>query len=229
MLNSILLLLAPLVSNAQEDWANSIIPYSGYSYIQVAEELANEPVVSAANRTLITELYVLAAVADPTLRDSAIIGVISTVTDEELKLQLQNLRSNIPLLVPSVVNTQNSSYIHNDEAIETICDVLSSLRQGKTLTTEQTFILRPWAYLFPNSFDLIFQGTQRRRRPMTVADVDSTLKVELAVLGGSSLWSADLATTGGTPVIVSMSDDFATLLSVDPTKRIRKDGMWVTE
>jgi len=228
MLSSILLLLAPLVSNAQEDWANSIIPYSGYSYIQVAEELANEPVVSAADRTLITELYVLAAVADPALRDSAIIGVISIVTDEELKLQLQNLRSNIPLLVHSVVNTQNSSYIHNDEAIESICDVLSSLRQGKTLTTEQTFMLRPWAYLFPNSFDLLFQGTQRRRS-MTVADVDSTLKVELTVLGGSSLWSADLATTGGTPVVVSMSDDLATLLSVDPTKRIRKDGMWVTE
>ena len=58
--------------------------------------------------------------------------------------------------------------------------------------------------------------------------LESTLKVELTILGGSTLWSADIVTSGGHPVVMSMSDDLATLLSVDPTKRIRKNGKWVT-
>jgi len=222
-------LMISIVGLYQEPWAPQLDSSDGLTYIQVAEDLIAEGNLTNASRNLITELYVLAAVTDSTYRDSAILGIISVITDEELIHQLQNIRVVTPLLVTSVVYSHQSSYNQSGETIDSLCEILITLRQGKPISTEQAMMLRPWAFMFQNSFDMLFQSVQRRRRPLQKPEMDTTLKVELAILGGPTLWSADMAATGGHPVVVSMSDDIATLLSVDPTKRWRKNGQWVVE
>lgn len=212
----------------QDSWEDSIDAQDGMSYIRIAEDLSADGIRSTSQRKLITELYVFAAVTEPLYRDSAIRGIISIEKDENLILQLQNLLHSKPLLIPTVVNIGRNLTTQNEEVIESVCDTLTLIRQGKTITSEQADSIQPWSFMFPESFGIFFQDTQRRKKTLTSDEIESTLKVELAVLGGSSLWSADMATSGGHPVVISMSDDLATLLSVDPTKRVRKNGRWVT-
>lgn len=211
---------------AKDTWEESIDSQDGMSYIRIAEDLSADGIRSTVQRKLITELYVFAAVAEPMYRDSAIRGIISIETDENLILQLQNLLYSKPLLVPSIVNIGRNLTTQNEEVIESVCDTLTLIRQGKTITAEQADFIKPWSFMLPESFGIFFQESQRRKKTLTSEEIRSTLKVELAVLGGSSLWSADMATTGGNPVVISMSADLATLLSVDPTKRVRKNGRW---
>ncbi len=222
-------LICITASLAPEPWSQLLDPSDGATYFNVAEELAAQDQLSQEDRKLITELYVLAAVSDPIYRDSSIIGIISILQDDELRAQLLNLKKSPPLLVPSLVQQVYLCNTQNQTKIEELCSTLTTLRQGKTITTEQSDSLKPWLFMFPSSFEPVFRGTQSRRRFLTTSEVEVTLKVELAVLGGSSQWSADLTSSGGHPVTINMSDDLASLLSVDPIKRIRKNGRWVSK
>lgn len=228
-------LLLPLILlvtiHAQHTWESSIDPQDGLTYIRAAEDLTSSGIHTSLQRTLIVELYVLAAVTDPRLRDSSILGILKTLQtsedNEPFIHQLQLLMHNKPPLVPSVVNIQYSP-LQDSKVVESVCNTLSLMRQGKTITAEQADTLKlNWSNI-PDSFDIFFQDTQRRRKQLSQDEIEITLKVELAILGGSTLWSADVVTSGGHPVVMSMSDDLATLLSVDPTKRIREKGRWVT-
>jgi len=223
------LILAQAVSLVSEPWEDSLDPLYGESYFYVSEELASDEFLSNQDRKIITELYVLAAITDSLYRDSSIIGIISILEDDELRSQLLTLKNSPPLLVPAVVDLNHLSKSQNQPEIEELCNTLTTVRQGKTLPPAKLEILTPWFYLFPNSFDSLFQGTQSRRRTLSNNEIDATLKIELTILGGSTLWSSDFTASGGHPVTISMSDDLATLLSVDPTKRIRENGRWVKE
>lgn len=228
-LASLIPILTLIVSLASEPWAVSLDPLDGESYFNVAEELASDDSLSVQDRKIITELYVLAAISDSLYRDSSIIGIISILEDDELRSRLLTLKSSPPLLVPSVVELNYLNKSQNQPEIEELCNTLTTVRLGKSLPSDKVEILSPWSYLFPNSFDSLFQGTQTRKRTLSKNEIDATLKVELAILGGSTLWSSDFTASGGHPVTISMSDDLATLFSVDSTKRIRENGRWVKE
>ena len=223
---SIILLIA---GSANTSWEDSLNPQDAMTYIRAAEDLSADGIRSSSQRKLITHLYVIAAVIDPVNRNSAILGVISIQSDENLILQLKNLLHSSPALVPSVVNIGPSLTTQDIKRIESACDTLVAMRQGKTITDEQALAIRPWSFMFPQSFSVYFQETQRRKKILDRDEIESTFKVELEVLGGSSLWSADVATSGGNPVVMSLSDDLAALLSVDPTKKVHKNGRWVKE
>ncbi len=215
------------VAIAPEQWANTVTPEDGMSYFKVAEDLSAKETLSNDDRRLITELYVLAAVANPVYRDSAILGIIYIIQDEDLILQLQNLRVSIPTLVPNAVQSTHSYMLKDQDAIKEVCSVLTIVRQGKIISQEQSQQLNPWKFMFPATFDSLFTGLQKRRKALSNEAIESTLKVELTVLGGSSLWSSDYISTGSNPVTVNMSDDLATLLSVNPANSRRVNNRWM--
>ena len=190
--------------------------------------MADVGIRSASQQRLISELYVLAAVIDPSLRDSAIKGIISNEQDETLKYQLHTLLIHPPLLVPKVVGSRGQLRILDVETMQSASEAFVAMRQGKTITKEEADAVNPWAYLLPPTFNIFFQDNQRRRKILTSDEIQATYKAELSMLGGPSLWSADLASTGGNPVVITLNDDLATLIGVDPTKRIRKNGRWVS-
>ena len=223
---SIILLIA---GGTNTSWEDSLDSQDAMTYIRAAEDLSADGIRSSSHRKLITHLYVLSAIIDPVNRNSAILGIISIESDENLILQLKNLLYVNPTLVPAVVNTGPSLTTQSVKRIKSACDTLVAMRQGKTITAEQALAIRPWSFMFPQSFNVYFQETQRRKKILDRNEIESTFKVELEVLGGSSLWSADVATSGGNPVVMSLSDDLATLLSVDPTKKLYKNGRWVKE
>ncbi len=212
-----------LSSAINEPWATEIEPFNGMSYIEAAEDLQSNGITTS----LITELYVLAAVAQPMYRDSAILGLLSIENNADVKLELHNLRDPTLLLVPSMVNVPITPRLDDVATVETICDLLSDIRLGTPLRSEQVEKLRHLTYLFP-IFKRILSEAQQKGMQLVESEIKSTLKVELAVLGGPTLWSADAVATGTRPVVVSMSDDIAALMKVDPTKRIRKNGRWVS-
>jgi len=227
MISSIITIALSFATYSPEPWSSSLTPENGMSYFTVAEDLSTEKKLSKDDRRLITELYVLAAVSNPVYRDSSILGIIHVIQDEDLILQLQNLRVSQPILVPNVVQTEQSSLLKDQNAIKEVCSVLTIVRQGKVITQEQSQKLNPWKFMFPTQFDSLFAGLQKRRKALSKEDVEATLKVELSVLGGSSQWSADHISIGSNPVTVNMSDDLATLLSVNPANNLRKNNRWI--
>jgi hypothetical protein len=199
------------------------------SYIRAAEDITADGIDSIETRDIVTYLYVIAAITDVRLRDSAILGLISIESDEDLKLKLHSMEHLTDgLLVGSVITNTNSGLSAQSKSIDTLCSTLTTLRKGKTISVERANELRPWGYLFEGGFDNFMQAAKQRRRALPQATIESTLRVELAVLGGPALWSADYAATSGKPVALSVNDDLATMFRVDPTKRLRKNGAWVT-
>ncbi|HIB49846.1 MAG TPA: hypothetical protein EYO40_00910 [Phycisphaerales bacterium] len=55
----------------------------------------------------------------------------------------------------------------------------------------------------------------------------TSLRIELEVLGGASVWSADFVATGGMPVAIHVNDDLAALFNVNTEKRTLENGVWV--
>lgn len=211
-----------------ETWQLSLDNRNGMSYIEAAEDISASSQLTNKDKKLAIELYVLAAVIDPMYRDSAIHGIISVVMDDELIIQLRNMLHSHNALAPFLLmNNQEHMKSRNDETIQSICTSLAMMRQGKTIDGDQADFLSAYKYMFTSDFDIFFQDKLRRRKQLSDEEIDVTLKVELEVLGGPSLWSADYASSGGQSVVVNSSDDLASLLSVDPTKTIRKDGIWV--
>mgnify|MGYP001318391847 CR=1 FL=1 len=221
--------LLTLVVLAPETWEQSLDTRDGMSYIRAAEDITANGIDTIEKRNVATHLYVIAAITDARLRDSAILGIISIQSDEDLKLKLQSMEHlTDDLLIASVVSNTYSSLSAQSKSIDTLCSTLTSLRKGKNVSVERANELRPWGYLFDGGFERFMQAAQQRRRSIPEATIESTLRVELAVLGGPALWSADYAATSGKPVALSVNDDLATMFKVDPTKRLRKNGAWVS-
>jgi hypothetical protein len=226
VLASIILSVIMLLPDA---WEQTLDTRDGMSYIHAAEDITALGIHSIDTRDLVTHLYVIAAITDPHLRDSAILGLISIESDEDLKLKLHSMEHHTAgLLVSSVISNRSSSSASQSDSIDSLCSTLTSLRKGKTVSIESANELRPWGYLFDGGFDRFMQAAKQRRRSLTQETIESTLRVELAVLGGPALWSADYAATSGKPVALTLNDDLATMFNVDPTKRLRKNGAWVT-
>ena len=229
MLKIIIPILALLSSGAQEPWAEHINPNDPMSYIVAAEDISAKQNFTGKQRRLVTELYVLAAVADSSYRESSITGILSLVTEEDVASRLNNLSNAVPILVPSVVPSKQDSHKHGINKDEKVLEAIALLREGKMLSVEHARVLRPWSFLYSDNFIKVIDEAVQKKRELTSSEVWITLKIELAVLGGASLWSADYAATGGKPVVVSMTTNLAELLGVDPTKLYRKNGMWVSE
>ena len=215
---------------APKPWENSIDTRDGMSYITAAEDISATGIDSMHKRELVTHLYVFSAITDPRLRDSAILGLISIESDEDLKLKLHSMEHQLDqLLVPSVIVNAHSPTGAQTESIDQLCSTITQIRKGKAISVDRANELRPWGYLFDGGFDRFMQLAKQKRRSISERTLDSTLRVELAVLGGASLWSADYAATSGKPVALSLNDDLATMFKVDPTKRIRRNGGWVAK
>ena len=221
------LILVCLLLSASDTWEDALDQHDGESYIRVAEELAAEGMHSPFELEVVEHLYVLAAVIDPYLRDSAILGLIAIEEDPQLIHQLQSLRSqkNVPLVVHAI-GLKNRA----DGAIFVQADAVSStlrlIRRGKKISQAQASELRAFSYLFSNGFEPFLQRALGSRRILSLQDIQTTLMIELEALGGPTLWSADYRMTSGRPVALSMSDDLASVMQVDPTKTVRRNNRW---
>lgn len=230
MSNLFNLFLISLCVLVPDSWEETIDPRDGMSYIRVAEDITASGIRSIETRDLVTELYVFAAIADHHLRNSAILGLISIASDVDLQQRLHSVEQFAGgLLVPSIVGNKSVDIYAQPESVDTLCATLTSLRKGRTLSAESRNQLRPWGYLFEGGFDKFMQRANQRRRLLSQETIESTLRVELAILGGPLLWSADYAATSGKPVALSVNNDLATMFGIDPTKRVRKNGEWVVE
>jgi hypothetical protein len=197
----------------------------GLSYFYVAEEVATD---STTDKRFAKELYVLSASIDPSLRESAIIGLASIEENAELKQQLEVLRSpSFALLVPAVVLPQGTGFGDEFESIEHTCVVLSKIRSGKKLSDSEAQVLKQQRHLQPESIDILLHSATRNRQQASDVIMYASLQVELALLGGATLWSADYASTKGKPAMIENKDDLAELIHVDSTKRRYVQGNWV--
>jgi hypothetical protein len=148
--------------------------------------------------------------------------------DPALKRVLHSMRSNsVILLVPEVALKKDSPLLLQSNSAEDLCKTITSIRFGKKISSEQLQALRPWRYLFPKVFDQIVPNKVGKKL-QSESDFHSTLRVELAILGGPTVWSADYIDSGGIPMSFTVNDDLATLFQIDPTKTIRKNGRWVS-
>ena len=198
------------------------------SYFRTAENIASLQNLSNSERSDIRHLYVLSAVLDSSLRENAILGLLHIEKDPALKRVLHSMRSNsVILLVPEVALKKDSPLLLQSNSAEDLCKTITSIRFGKKISSEQLQALRPWRYLFPKVFDRIVPNKVGKKL-QSETDFHSTLRVELAILGGPTVWSADYIDSGGIPMSFTVNDDLATLFQIDPTKTIRKNGRWVS-
>ena len=223
-----LLLCFFLMALVADPIETSIDPFNGLSYIDTAEDLLSDGIQSSAERRDIEYLLVLSAVVDPQLRDHAILGLASIERDADFMHELLDMQTiNQSLLLPQVIRPTTMQVNDESKTIEGIFKVLGKIRKGQIIKTQEAEALMPWGYLFPFSVDLL--TTTRNRRPVTPELIQATLKVELAVLGGPTVWSADFATTSGRPIALSINEDLASRFNVNTNHRIKRNGKWVAE
>ena len=205
---------------------SSIDSHSGISYINTAEDLLSDGITDSGERVDIEHLFVLAAVVDPQLRNHAILGLASIERDTDFKHELLAMRTgNIQILAPQVIQSDSLNQETEKNTVIGICKTLSKIRKGQTIKVEEAEALSPWGYLFPDSLESF--TTAQRQRVINNSLAHSTLKVERAILGGPTVWSADLSLTGGRPVALSINDDLASKFRVNPSHRIKRNGSWV--
>lgn len=228
MFNICIVLLLSFTALLSEMWESTIDSLNGLSYLRVAEDLIAAGIESPGQLKLIEELFVLAAVVDPHLRDSAILGLISIEPETEFVHKLISMRSQEEqLLVPTMIKRGVVDSQNPPESTEQLCSTLAKIRRGRVITQKEADSLQPWGYLVTGGYNAFIQRSLGRRRVVPDDEISTTLRVELAILGGATVWSADYATTSGRPVALSVNDDLANLLNVDPTKRVRRNGQWV--
>ena len=199
------------------------------SYFRAAEDISASNQLSTKDINDIRHLYVIAAVLDPSLRDNSILGLIEIEKDPILKSKLYAMRGNTgKLLVADVLTHKDSPLLYDGQEPAELCKTVVAIRNGKKIEVHELENLRPWRYLFPKIFDRVSTNSSRDKLTSPL-QVFKTIKVELAILGGPSLWSADYVYSEGRPVSFSLNDDLASLLEIDSTKVIRRDGRWVSE
>jgi hypothetical protein len=227
-MNIVLLLFSSLTIVLQANIEPSLDYRSGLTYFRAAEDLISNASTLDVNRKLAEELFVLSAVIDPTLRNSVIIGLLSIQEKSELiqSLKALQLQTNA-LLVPAVVSANVLNYVEQSTNAQELCETLTDMRSGEEITEEQIQELAQHRFLLPIEFDtLIFAAKSNRSKlPKELADI--SLRIELEVLGGASVWSADFVSTKGMPVAIQVNDDLAALFNIDTEKRTLKNGVWV--
>ncbi len=210
----------------QDSFESSIDPFNGLSYINTAEDLLSDGIQTTQERRDIEHLFVLAAVVDPQLRNHAILGLASIERDSDFMHELLAMRTmNQPLLIPQVLQAASITSESQSQVVKNICKSLTKIRRGQTIKKNEADSLKPWGYFFPSSLDSL--SSSQRKRAITDELITATLQVELAVLGGPTVWSADLAVTGGRPVALSINDDLASRFRVNPLHRIKRNGVWM--
>jgi len=200
----------------------------GLSYFRAAEDLVADSALLDQNRKLAEELFVLSAVIDPALRNSAIIGLISIQEKSELIQSLRSLQlSSDSLLVVSVISPNILNLQEQSMNVKDICEILVKVRAGKKVTEGQLERLSPQRFLFPIEFDALISAAQSKRTNLSKELSKTSLQIELEVLGGASLWSADFVATSGMPVAIHVNDDLAALFNVNTEKLTLENGVWV--
>lgn len=205
-------------------WSESLNQFNGLSYIQAAEDLMSDGVSNDELRN-VEHLFVLASIVDPQLRKHSVLGLIDIETDATQRNKLKALiPSTEVLVVPTVV--QNDALEIDSQIVKTsaICETLTKMRKGQSIDQEELDLLNPWFYLFNE----LPKTTVNQARRTTVSDsmLNTTLHVELQVLGGATMWSADFVSTNGSPATMNINEDLATMYNVNPKVRLFKNGEW---
>ena len=205
---------------------NTLDGKDALAYIHLAEDVASSSSLKVDDLRFAKELYILAALINPMYRNTAILGIHAIEEEQSLRSALMNMYSGNDLLVPSLIrhDLQTAASSSQEQQITTTFDLI---RKWKTLTIEQIESIKPWAFALPRSFEPLFEHTIFRIKKPTDEEIAGTLTAELLALGGATLWSSDIHTTGKLPVTISISNDLATLYGVDPTRRVRNAGNWV--
>ena len=207
------------------DWSASLNQFNGLSYIQSAEDLMSDG-VSSDERRHIEHLFVIASIVDPQLRNHSIIGLIAIEDDATQRNKLRSfIPSNTQLVVPSVVQNEVLTIESQSNKATAICKVLTKIRKGQSIDQQELKLLEPWLYLFDELPSA--SVNQARRTKLSENMLKATLQVELQVLGGPSVWSADYVATNGTPVSMNVNKDLAVMYNVNPSVRLLKNGRWV--
>ena len=217
--------MAMLLTLQPSDWGESLNQFNGLSYIHVAEDLMSDGATSNERRQ-IEHLFVLASIIDPQLRNHSFLGLIEI---EENAAQRNKLKSLIPstsqLLVPSVIVNDVLSIESQSIKAADICKVLTKIRKGQSISQNELDLLNPLFYLFDEL--PIASVNQARRTKLSENMLKATLHIELQVLGGASVWSADYVATNGNPVSMNVNEDLAVLYNVNPTAIMFKNGKWL--
>ncbi len=208
----------------------SLVKSEPMSYIRAAEDIGNSN-LSRKELQNVRHLYVLAAVLDPSLRQSSILGLAGVKqNDAYLDLLHSMSKSENDLLVPEVVLSRPTATGTQQFTPLELCKTIEKIRNGgENLNLNELEQLHKWRHLFPKIYDRTLEKPIMREPLTSPVEVVKTIKVELAILGGPTVWSSDYIDTQGRPVTFSQSDDLASLFEIDPTKTNYVDGKWVAD
>lgn len=200
------------------------------SYLKAAEDVALITAPTTKNSADCKHLYILAAVLDPSLRQSSLLGLIEVETDPTLRSKLQSMHTHFnALLVPEVILRKDSPLLLASQNVEELCKSIAHIRAGKKVTSQELENLRQWRYLFQSIYDRVLSNAGSLKEITSPEEILTTLQVELAITGGANVWSAAFINSNGNPVSFTVNDDLASLYNIDPTKIIRKNGQWVSQ
>lgn len=224
----ITLLLIIFQNDAPDIWESKLDPFNGLTYLQAAEDLLSDGLDDMSEKRAVEHLYVLASVIDPRLRQHVILGLLAIQEEADSQQELIALLDSKSLfLVPQVVYSATTAKQLEHKNANELCEILSKVRKSQNLKTDEIAKISPWGFLLPESIE----SSQRNRRKQQISTkmLEATLQVELKILGGASIWSADFVSSRGRPVAFSINDDLATMFEVNPLLTIRKNGRWVAE
>ena len=202
----------------------------GLVYIDMAEDL-----LAAGNSERAVEIarkcYVLAAVIDPQLERSAMLGLIEI---EDNQHRLEQLVSSLPsgklLLGEVVVHLDVLRPTATPKAIIDACKEVQNLRlldkiQILERDEKRTELLRFASLSLPPALrQVLLDGGKVPRTQMVSSQ---SLKAELQLLGGTTQWSAAVLVKGNVPLDVTGTIDLAALLGVDTSTYMYKNGRWI--
>ncbi len=209
---------------------NSLVKTEPMSYIRAAEDIGCSKNLSRKDLQNVRHLYVLAAVLDPSLRQSSILGLASVEqNDVYINLLHSMSESESDLLVPDVVLSRSIATRTQQLTPTELCKTVEKIRNGEDLKLDNLKQLQSWRHLFPDIYDRTSKNPIMRKPLTSPLEILKTIKVELAILGGPTVWSADFVNTQGRPVTFSQSEDLASLFGIDPTKTNYIDGKWVSD
>jgi len=212
------------VPNAQLDGTDA------NAYLEMAEDYSQE----TADRHSIENArrcYVLAAFIDPTLKRSAILGLIEL---EDSAARRDQLLASLPpsgLLLGSVASrVEWLRPVASPASIFEACRQVQALRLQDTIVVNkrsdtQLELLRFASEVLPkNVQQILLQGG---KVPVEKSLTKTSLQAELLLLGGTTQWSTAVLINGDVPLGIGGHIDLAALMGVDISLYLFEDGKWV--
>lgn len=226
---SCITLLLFFSSSIQESVPPTLDGTDGLAYINMAEDI-----IAAGKSDMAVDFarkcYVLSAIVDPSLKRSAMLGLIDLEDNEHRAAQLISSLPPAKLLLGEVVvHVDAVRPVASAKAVISACKEVQNLRtldniQIHERDEKRIELLRFASISLPSNLRKVLLDGGKVPRTQQLSR--ESLKAELELLGGTTQWSAAVLIEGNVPLSVTGSIDLPALMGVDTSTYILRNGTW---